>query len=316
VWQPASVATPGARTSTWSWTPPLSDGFYFLQARTYDGAGLVDPSPAGMRFSVSTSIIDQVAPDGVITSPTKDQAVAAPPRITGTATDDIGVTRVQVALKDRDTNLWWNPNTGTWGALVWKDATLGAPGAPSTTWSWTPNVGAGNWYVQAKAWDAAKRFDATVATVRFSARLPGSVPWLENFDLPNGTKVDTGTSAWSLVSTGGVAEVRSNDLYFQTLGGTAEWTSEPIGIGALVNGATVRVTWRGGGTLDPPDTITAFYRIDGGPLVQFGQRTDDFSSQTVSVTGRQGSTIEVVVRSYSTGDDENHIVSAVEVVPT
>jgi sugar lactone lactonase YvrE len=106
---------------------------------------------------------DSGAPSVVISLPTNNQQVPRPVSISGTAADDIsGVAGVQIAIKDRVTNRWWNPASNTWGSTVrgpgnFITTTLGSPGALSTSWSYTWNgaSAAGQYSVSARATDVA-----------------------------------------------------------------------------------------------------------------------------------------------------------------
>ncbi len=100
---------------------------------------------------------DTTAPASTISAPTKNQVLPnAPVSIAGTATDNVGVTAVRVAIKNIGTGLWWRGGT-SWGAFLLVDATVAAPGAASTGWtlSWTPPAGAGSYGVQSEAADGA-----------------------------------------------------------------------------------------------------------------------------------------------------------------
>ncbi|HEY3238887.1 MAG TPA: hypothetical protein VGL92_04930 [Acidimicrobiia bacterium] len=100
---------------------------------------------------------DTTPPASQITAPTKNQALPnAPVAIAGTATDNANVTAVRVAIKNIATGLWWRGGN-TWGAFQLNDATVGTPGATSTSWSltWTPPPGAGSYGVQSEAMDGA-----------------------------------------------------------------------------------------------------------------------------------------------------------------
>ncbi|RAY11396.1 hypothetical protein DPM19_30700 [Actinomadura craniellae] len=112
---------------------------------------------------------DTTAPDASITSPALQDEVYGRRALTfqGTATDDTGVASVGVAIQDRDTRLWYRPD-GTWGAYHRYSATLSAPGAASTGWSftWTP-AEPGAYMVQAVAKDAAGHPDAELPWRRF-----------------------------------------------------------------------------------------------------------------------------------------------------
>jgi hypothetical protein len=112
---------------------------------------------------------DTTAPTVTIAAPVKDQNVGlAPFDIGGSANDDVGVASVRLAIRDRDTLLWW---TGTeWGAYTTLEASIAEPGAPTTTWSysWTPPA-AGNYGVLVRVEDTSANTNAVKPWVRFRA---------------------------------------------------------------------------------------------------------------------------------------------------
>jgi DNA-binding beta-propeller fold protein YncE len=111
---------------------------------------------------------DTTAPASTISAPTKNQVLPnAPVSIAGTATDNVGVTAVRVAIKNIGTGLWWRGGN-SWGAFLLVDATVAAPGTASTGWtlSWTPPAGAGSYGVQSEAADGAGN------------RQPAPKPWV------------------------------------------------------------------------------------------------------------------------------------------
>jgi hypothetical protein len=95
-------------------------------------------------------------PTVAISVPTPGQTLPnAPITFSGSAADNVGVTFVRVAIKNRTTGLWWHSD-GTWGNYQLQVCALGSPGATATTWSfgWTP-PGSGLYSVLAESQDAA-----------------------------------------------------------------------------------------------------------------------------------------------------------------
>ena len=84
-------------------------------------------------------------------------AADRPAVIRGGATDDVALSAVQVAVKDRATNQWWNPGSATWGSQVWLDSMLTTPGGTSSDWSYafddSARPGSGGYYVAVRAKD-------------------------------------------------------------------------------------------------------------------------------------------------------------------
>ncbi len=168
VWNDVPITTAGGTEVTWSWTPNTGPGDFFLQTRAIDVAGNVESSRATSRYSVVAGVVDSADPDTMLHQPSGDVVLSTPVQIFGGATDDVGVAAVEVAVKDRATNLWWNQSTMSWGAFHGNTTVLGSPGATSTFWGWEPSFGPGDYYVQARAVDTAGKVDASRAATRFS----------------------------------------------------------------------------------------------------------------------------------------------------
>ena len=91
---------------------------------------------------------DTTPPTTTVTVPANAQVfTAVPVAMSGTATDNVGVQLVEVAIQDRVSKLWYRSNA-TWGAYQKQVATLGSPNAASTAWTytWTPPAGGLNQY--------------------------------------------------------------------------------------------------------------------------------------------------------------------------
>lgn len=121
-------------------------------------------------------------PDTSITYPTDSSTVTNPNgslTVTGSATDDTNVDQLLVAVKNRNTNRWWDGATRTWvNVFTQNGATLAAPGATSTTWSYSfpvPPEG-GPFFAQAEAVDRDGQHDPNVAIVNFTVTSLGSPP--------------------------------------------------------------------------------------------------------------------------------------------
>ncbi|MCW2764501.1 MAG: conserved repeat protein [Nocardioides sp.] len=173
---PTTLTAPGASSSTWSFSFPATvAGTYTLTARATDQAAKT--GQATRSFGVAAA--DSQAPDTSIATPATNATLAPPTStVTGAASDNVGVASVTILVKDRDTGLWLK-NDGTWGsttANTQRPATLASPGAASTTWTIDIPLGAGNYTVTARAFDAAGNQDATPASRQFSVRVADSTP--------------------------------------------------------------------------------------------------------------------------------------------
>ncbi|MBI4057555.1 MAG: Ig-like domain-containing protein [Elusimicrobia bacterium] len=83
-------------TNSWSFGPgPLSEGFHTVAARAKDAAGNI--SPLSYR-DFTIRLPDTTPPTISITSPANDSTLSGPFTVSGTAADNVGVTRVDVSI--------------------------------------------------------------------------------------------------------------------------------------------------------------------------------------------------------------------------
>ena len=169
-WFDTVLDEPGATATGWAatWSPP-SAGRYDVVAEARDLSGNVDPSPASVSIELTLPAADSSAANATISSPTAGQVLPVGPlTFRGRATDDTGVGWVDVAVQDRDTGLWWNDVTATWGPFTWNngESTPATRWASPTQWSYgwvAPR--AGSWRIGARARDHGGRADPTPAWV-------------------------------------------------------------------------------------------------------------------------------------------------------
>jgi hypothetical protein len=133
--------------------------------------------------------------------------------------------------------------------------------------------------------------------------------WTEVFDLPNGTTIDNGSTAWTRTVTG-TAPMPTASVNNGQFSVTAQNSGQPsvvnfqtqvIPINLFTNGVNLNVIYSeppgggGGGTLENDDSIKVFYSLNGGPKTLFsvnGQQFNDFNA-TISAAqnGLIGNTI-------------------------
>ncbi|GAA3524914.1 PKD domain-containing protein [Nocardioides daeguensis] len=177
----------------WSYTTPfnLSPGTYTFTVSAEDQIGLRTSSTNQGRLTLNASIPGDAPPDGLldVTGVVTGQQVLQL-NLTGTATDDHGVTRVGVALRDADTSRYLQPDGTMSAAFATLDATLASPGATSTTWSLSRTLPSqGDWNVTAYAFDGSGQQDpsTTGATARYPI-YPGDQPPVLNESLLSPTE--------------------------------------------------------------------------------------------------------------------------------
>lgn len=112
--------------------PP--DAQVVFTALAYDGAGNTDPSKPWRLFTIDNAA-DTVAPDAVIDNPTQGEGVISPTVVLdGTATDNVGVTRVRLTIYNTANNDTWDGEsfTSTYSTV---EATV-TPDGTDATWSY------------------------------------------------------------------------------------------------------------------------------------------------------------------------------------
>ena len=151
----AVLGSPGAPSTGWSLALSLPDGNYGFDSVALDAAGNASDKP-WHRFTLSSETPDTVAPEVVVTAPTGNPTLPGPAvTITGTATDNRGVSAVYVQVRNNDTNQWLRPD-GTWGTGARRiSATLASPGAASTGWSLPLSLPAAPYGFDVQSADAA-----------------------------------------------------------------------------------------------------------------------------------------------------------------
>jgi PKD repeat protein len=159
-------------TYNWTYTTPfnLSPGTYSFSVRSTDDSGLTTSSTNQGRLTINAQFAGDLPPDTTMsfTAPTDE---TFPVSFTGTATDDHGVASVQVALQDQDTGRYLQPNGTMASTVATRAATLGSPGATSTTWSLGLTLPTeGNWRFTAVAFDTVGQQDPSTTGATGSYR--------------------------------------------------------------------------------------------------------------------------------------------------
>ena len=162
------------------WSYPLG-GFIYGSPAVSGGRVFIDSS-TGFLSAFGLGGFVSAQPDTTLTSP-KDGAVivntGTSQGVAGAATDDLGVVKVLVAIKNRNTGRWWNDSGASWDAVFHANAAaLSSPGATSTGWTYSFPItkNGGLFYAQAEAVDGDGQHDPVVASTRFQVSSQGNPP--------------------------------------------------------------------------------------------------------------------------------------------
>jgi DNA-binding beta-propeller fold protein YncE len=169
-WHAATIAAPGTQMTTWSFNlPQIPLGNYSIGLRVKDAAANTYTAPTLTRFVITNSQPDTQAPVGTITSPTQDQSLLQEPiTFQGTATDNVSVSVVDVYVKNRTNNTFWQTNNTFTTQFTWHPVQMAAPGSTSTSWTFNiPAIPAGNYAIGIRAKDPSNNLH-TGTIIRFS----------------------------------------------------------------------------------------------------------------------------------------------------
>jgi PKD repeat protein len=167
---PLDIGTP---TYKWSYTTPFvaNPGQYVFTVRAVDELGLTTPAANRAALIVNVEYPGDTFPDTALSFTGTDQT----PQVlhvdlSGSATDDKGVSAVKIAVYNNRTGQYVQPNTTLGPTFALLPATLASPGATSTTFTAGLDLpAAGDYTVTAYAVDTAGQADpvSTGATARY-----------------------------------------------------------------------------------------------------------------------------------------------------
>jgi hypothetical protein len=149
-----TLGTPGGTSTTWQITVLLPDDSYYLRIYARDTAGN-ETTETNADFSVA-SVVDGTGPAAPLLDHEPMADFTGPDvTLTGTASDNVGVTSVRIKIKNRNTGLWLQADGSFAAAQTWHAATVDNPGAASITWSIDVTLPSGSFNPVAQAFDAA-----------------------------------------------------------------------------------------------------------------------------------------------------------------
>ena len=149
----ADLSDPGATHTGWSHFVDVPEGDYSLSVRAFDAIGNSSSISPWHHFTIGPDTIPPVPVAGFPYGKTL-LSLGAPVTLWGTATDNVAVASVKVAIRDRTTGMWLRPD-GTFGSFHRFTAELSDPGAMSTDWQYEVELAEGDYSMSVRAWDAA-----------------------------------------------------------------------------------------------------------------------------------------------------------------
>jgi PKD repeat protein len=166
-WYRISPQNISGASYNWSYTTPfnLKQGQYSFSVRANDDIGLTTSSTNQGRLTINAQVAGDNPPNGLLNvTGTISNIEALHLDLAGTATDDLGVKAVRVALEDEDTGRYVQPNGTMSAAFATLPATLASPNATSTTWTLSADLPTkGEFDVTAFAFDTSDQQDTSTS---------------------------------------------------------------------------------------------------------------------------------------------------------
>jgi PKD repeat protein len=199
-WCRISPANITGSSYNWSYTTPfdLKPGNYTFSVRATDDIGLTTSSSGQGRLSFTAQVPGDNPPDAKLdVTGTQSGLTTRHIDLAGTATDDFGVSAVNVAIYENETDRYLQPNGTLSASFATRPATLSATGTGATNITWTLPVDLpvnGNYSVTAYGVDTSGQQDTSTsgATATYLV-FPGDNPpiVIDNLHSPVGGETFT-----------------------------------------------------------------------------------------------------------------------------
>ena len=144
----------------------------------------------------------------------------------------------------------------------------------------------------------------------------GGLPWLEDFNLPDGTTTDGGATGWLReLPAGGRLEVEGGRLVLSNTRAVATWVTAPIDIGGA-DAAGGSILLRSVGSMetagDYRDFVEIAYSVDGGPERVVARRDGGVTgTERIDFGGIAGRFVVLTVRGVTTSGGEMYLIDDV-----
>ncbi|MCW2501807.1 MAG: hypothetical protein JWO79_91 [Actinomycetia bacterium] len=170
----ANLGTAGATAATWSLSLSLPVAEYQVQAKAFAADGASDPSKAVKK--IETFSVEDQTPLTTISAPAAGLLATTAFTVTGTATDDKGVTAMSYWFRNKD-NLYLQDDGSVSPTYHTFKGEPDVVGATSTTWQYEVELPSeGDWKMSATAIDTARQSDIGGATRSWTVSASGVPP--------------------------------------------------------------------------------------------------------------------------------------------
>ncbi|REE00120.1 T9SS type A sorting domain-containing protein [Marinoscillum furvescens] len=132
---------------------------------------------------------------------------------------------------------------------------------------------------------------------------PVGTDWTQNIDACNQNNVTV---------TGGSCDVPYSTSDLTINNQTINWSSGIIDI-SCASSVDISMVAAGVGPMENADYLNIYYKLNGGSQVAILENTNTYSSNTLTVNGLSGNTLELIINGYTSYSDETYTVSDISV---
>lgn len=179
-WYRVSPLNLNATSYNWSYTTPFNTkpGTYTFSVKASDDVGLETTSANQGKLTINAQIPGDLPPNGLLNVTGNQTAEVLHLDLAGTATDDVALASVKVAIRELDSSRYLQANGTLSAAFATRDAVLATPGGTSSTWTLSTDLPVqGRYSITAYAYDSAGQQDTSTsgATATYTI-YPGDLP--------------------------------------------------------------------------------------------------------------------------------------------
>jgi len=175
----------------------------------------------------------------------------------------------------------------------------------------------GTYTLEARVYDDQGATDNFKINIRvYDSVSFNTVPWIEDFTLPDGTTSDNGPTSWSCTRPSGIFDVRYNILTVNDPGEEGVMTTDEIDISGGPVDISVEVQGEGGLDPAPNGDYVKFYKVvDSGPteLIDHEIWGKINGMITLSETGIVGEKLRLIIKSRVSFSDEFYYIDNLSV---
>jgi hypothetical protein len=176
------------------------------------------------------------------------------------------------------------------------------------------NIPAGDHQLTARVTDSTgATHEHDIRVLAFDETTKDTLPWKEEFNLPNQTTADDGRTTWQATRTKGIFEVRHGALFVNDKGKEGEFRTGVIDISQGPVDISLDVTAQGG--VDKGDHVRLYQIVDGGKEKLIGEVKGKEDPTTTLKGTATGQKLVLIIKAEVSSEDEVFLLDNLIVTP-